>query len=61
LTRHTPLGSVREFRRRGTETLVRIKDAKDFYAGLLFMLVGAAFMAGATQYSMGTAARMGAG
>jgi hypothetical protein len=38
-----------------------VKDAKDFYAGLLFMLFGAAFMWGATQYSMGTAARMGAG
>jgi hypothetical protein len=40
---------------------VRIRNPKDFYAGLLFMAFGAAFMWGATYYSMGTAARMGPG
>jgi hypothetical protein len=40
---------------------VRIRNPKDFYAGLLFIAFGAAFMWGATYYSMGTAARMGPG
>lgn len=34
---------------------------KDFYAGLLFMVFGAAFMGGAASLGMGTAARMGPG
>jgi hypothetical protein len=40
---------------------LRIKNFKDFYTGLLFMLFGAAFTWGAARYDMGTAARMGAG
>jgi hypothetical protein len=40
---------------------VRIKNFKDFYTGLLFMLFGGAFTWGAVNYSMGTAAKMGAG
>ncbi len=40
---------------------MKIKNFKDFYTGLLFMLFGGAFTWGATRYEMGTAARMGAG
>jgi hypothetical protein len=40
---------------------LRIKNFKDFYTGLLFVLFGGAFTWGATRYDMGTAARMGAG
>jgi hypothetical protein len=38
-----------------------IKSQKDFVAGLMFMLVGAAFAFGATKYNVGTGARMGPG
>lgn len=38
-----------------------IKQAKDFYAGLLFLLAGSAFAWGATSYTVGRAARMGPG
>lgn len=38
---------------------MRIKHPKDFYSGILFVLFGGAFTGGATNYSMGTAARMG--
>jgi hypothetical protein len=38
-----------------------IKSQKDFFSGLLFMAVGAAFALGATQYTVGTGARMGPG
>ena len=38
-----------------------IKSQKDFYSGLMFMLVGGAFAWGATSYSVGTGARMGPG
>jgi hypothetical protein len=38
-----------------------IKSQKDFFAGLLFLLVGIAFAWGATTYSVGTGARMGPG
>lgn len=40
---------------------MKIKNFKDFYAGLMFMLFGIAFTWGAAQYSMGTAAKMGPG
>jgi hypothetical protein len=40
---------------------LKIKNFKDFYTGLLFVLFGGAFTWGATRYDMGTAARMGAG
>lgn len=36
-----------------------IRSQKDFYAGLLFILFGAAFMWVAQDYSFGTARRMG--
>jgi hypothetical protein len=40
---------------------VKIKSQKDFFSGLLFTIVGAAFAYGATSYSIGTGARMGPG
>ena len=40
---------------------MNIKSQKDFFAGLMFMGVGAAFAFGATTYSVGTGARMGPG
>jgi hypothetical protein len=40
---------------------VSIKSQKDFFSGLMFMAVGAAFAWGATSYSVGTGARMGPG
>lgn len=38
---------------------MKIKSQKDFFAGLLYASVGGAFAIGATNYSLGTAARMG--
>jgi len=38
-----------------------IKSQKDFASGLLFTVVGGSFAIGATNYDMGTAARMGPG
>ena len=40
---------------------MQIKSQKDFYSGLMFMSVGGAFAWGATNYSIGTGARMGPG
>jgi len=40
---------------------VRIKSQKDFFAGLLFMVMGVAFAWGATNYTIGEGARMGPG
>ena len=40
---------------------MKIKSQRDFVSGLMFVLVGAGFAAGATNYSMGTSARPGAG
>ncbi len=40
---------------------MRIKSQKDFFAGLLYMLVGIAFAWGATTYNIGDGARMGPG
>ena len=37
----------------------RIKDGKDFWAGIMFMGLGAAFVAFSQNYPMGTAVRMG--
>jgi|SRR5665647_1362564 len=38
-----------------------IKSQKDFYSGLLFMVIGIGFAWGATTYNVGTGARMGPG
>jgi hypothetical protein len=40
---------------------MRIKSQKDFFAGLMFMVVGIGFAWGATTYNVGDAARMGPG
>ena len=40
---------------------MNIKSQKDFFAGLMFMGLGVAFAWGATNYKVGTAARMGPG
>lgn len=40
---------------------MKIKSQKDFYSGVMFIGVGAAFAVGATTYNVGTGARMGPG
>jgi len=40
---------------------VNIKSQKDFFSGLFYTVVGAAFAYGATKYNVGTGARMGPG
>jgi len=41
--------------------LVNIKSQKDFFSGLVYVVVGGAFAIGATNYNVGTGARMGPG
>ena len=40
---------------------MKIKSQQDFFAGLMFLTVGAAFAWGATSYNIGEGARMGPG
>jgi hypothetical protein len=40
---------------------LKIKSQRDFLSGLMFVVVGVVFAIGATNYSMGTSARPGAG
>lgn len=40
---------------------MKIKSQKDFWSGIMFLLVGIGFAAGAYNYSMGTSARPGPG
>lgn len=40
---------------------MNIKSQKDFFSGLFFTVAGAAFAFGATNYTIGTGARMGPG
>jgi hypothetical protein len=40
---------------------VKIKSQRDFVSGLMFVIVGVVFAAGATNYSMGSSAKPGAG
>jgi Tripartite tricarboxylate transporter TctB family len=40
---------------------MKIKSQRDFFSGLMFLVVGVVFAVGATNYSMGTSARPGAG
>lgn len=40
---------------------MKIKSEKDFWSGLMFIVMGAAFAWGATEYSFGTSARPGPG
>jgi hypothetical protein len=41
--------------------VVRIRDPKDFWAGVLFILIGIAAIVIGSRYNLGTAARMGPG
>jgi Tripartite tricarboxylate transporter TctB family len=43
------------------EQLVNIKSQKDFFSGLMFLVVGMTFAIGAYNYNMGDGARMGPG
>ncbi len=40
---------------------MQIKSQKDFFSGLLFVVIGGAFALGASNYNIGTSARMGPG
>jgi hypothetical protein len=40
---------------------LKIKSEKDFWSGIMFLVVGIVFAVGATNYSMGTGARPGPG
>lgn len=40
---------------------MKIKSQRDFFAGLMFLVVGVAFAWGATTYNVGVGARMGPG
>mgnify|MGYP003383529269 CR=1 FL=1 len=40
---------------------MKLKSQKDFFSGLMFTVVGAAFALGATTYTVGNGARMGPG
>ena len=40
---------------------MHIKSQKDFFSGLMFLVVGVAFAWGATTYNVGSGARMGPG
>ena len=40
---------------------MKIKSQKDFFAGLMYLVVGLAFAIAAIDYNVGTAARMGPG
>ena len=40
---------------------VNIKSQKDFFSGLVFVVVGSAYALGANNYKIGEAARMGPG
>lgn len=40
---------------------MNIKSQKDFFSGLVYVVVGGAFAIGATNYSVGSGARMGPG
>jgi Tripartite tricarboxylate transporter TctB family len=43
------------------EQFVNIKSQKDFFSGLMFLVVGGLFAVGAYNYGMGDGARMGPG
>jgi hypothetical protein len=43
------------------DLFMKIKSQKDFFAGLMFMVMGIAFAWGATNYTIGEGARMGPG
>ncbi len=41
--------------------MIRIGNQKDFFSGVMFVVAGAAFAIGATNYTIGEGARMGPG
>ena len=43
------------------ERSLKIKSQRDFFSGLMFVIVGVVFAVGATNYSMGSSAKPGAG
>jgi Tripartite tricarboxylate transporter TctB family len=43
------------------EQFVNIKSQKDFFSGLMFLIIGLGFAVGAYSYGMGDGARMGPG
>ncbi len=40
---------------------MQLRNKQDFWSGVMFTLIGLGFALGATQYNMGTSARMGPG
>lgn len=40
---------------------MKIKSQKDFFSGVMFLVIGLAFAIGATNYTVGSGARMGPG
>lgn len=40
---------------------MQLRNKQDFWSGIMFVALGVGFAIGATEYSMGTAARMGPG
>ena len=40
---------------------MQLRNKQDFWSGVMFVILGVGFALGATNYSMGTAARMGPG
>ena len=40
---------------------MQLRNKQDFWSGVMFVVLGVGFALGATNYSMGTAARMGPG
>jgi hypothetical protein len=40
---------------------MQLRNKQDFWSGVMFVVLGIGFALGATEYSMGTAARMGPG
>jgi hypothetical protein len=54
-------GTIHRFILLQRRQTVHIKSQKDFFCGLMFMVVGMAFAWGATTYNVGTGARMGPG
>lgn len=40
---------------------MKIKSQKDFFSGVMFLVIGLAFAIGASNYTIGTGARMGPG
>jgi Tripartite tricarboxylate transporter TctB family len=54
-----PAASTHQHRRR--DGRIKIRNPKDFWAGLIFIVIGVGAAIIARDYPMGTAARMGAG